>query len=170
MVVVSLVRSNREHKAGFLNTSNRINVLLSRAMHGMVLVGNRQTFEAAKTTPMRVTPHSINGCSKLPACDMILDTLIRKFGKGSIEPMFSWHLASALAAEKLKSVSWQASVVSVLVFSELEDSTTITCHNATLSISPACRLLQCADSTALPPSLCNQKHHNHHSPSKKAVL
>ncbi|KAK9802792.1 hypothetical protein WJX73_006176 [Symbiochloris irregularis] len=52
VVIVSLVRSNKEHKAGFLNTSNRINVLLSRAMHGMILVGNRETFEAGKTTPM----------------------------------------------------------------------------------------------------------------------
>lgn len=52
VVVVSLVRCNKEGKAGFLNTSNRINVLLSRAMHGMVLVGSTKTFKAARTTPM----------------------------------------------------------------------------------------------------------------------
>ena len=52
VIVISLVRSNKEGKAGFLNTSNRINVLLSRAMHGMVLVGNVDTFVAAKMTPM----------------------------------------------------------------------------------------------------------------------
>jgi hypothetical protein len=35
VIVVSLVRSNDERKCGFLKTSNRINVLLSRARHGM---------------------------------------------------------------------------------------------------------------------------------------
>ncbi|MCJ1422503.1 hypothetical protein MMC29_000383 [Sticta canariensis] len=52
IIIISLVRSNKDGRAGFLNTSNRINVLLSRAMHGMVLVGNEQTFAAAKKTPM----------------------------------------------------------------------------------------------------------------------
>ena len=35
IVVVSLVRSNDERRCGFLKTSNRINVFLSRARHGM---------------------------------------------------------------------------------------------------------------------------------------
>ena len=35
VVIISLVRSNDERKCGFLKTSNRINVLLSRAQHGM---------------------------------------------------------------------------------------------------------------------------------------
>ncbi|KPI35054.1 NFX1-type zinc finger-containing protein 1 [Cyphellophora attinorum] len=35
VVVVSLVRSNAEKKCGFLRTTNRANVLLSRAQHGM---------------------------------------------------------------------------------------------------------------------------------------
>lgn len=52
IIIISLVRSNKEGRAGFLNTSNRINVLLSRAMHGMVLIGNADTFAAAKKTPM----------------------------------------------------------------------------------------------------------------------
>ena len=30
IIIVSLVRSNAEGKAGFLNTTNRVNVLLSR--------------------------------------------------------------------------------------------------------------------------------------------
>lgn len=49
VVVVSLVRSNDAGRAGFLKTSNRINVLLSRAQHGMYLVGNGRTME---TVPM----------------------------------------------------------------------------------------------------------------------
>ncbi|TGO16135.1 hypothetical protein BPAE_0516g00020 [Botrytis paeoniae] len=43
VVVISLVRSNDERKCGFLKTSNRINVLLSRARHGMFIIGNSDT-------------------------------------------------------------------------------------------------------------------------------
>ncbi|EQB57810.1 hypothetical protein CGLO_02018 [Colletotrichum gloeosporioides Cg-14] len=39
VVVVSLVRSNNERRCGFLSTSNRINVLLSRARHGPSVCG-----------------------------------------------------------------------------------------------------------------------------------
>jgi hypothetical protein len=35
IIIVSLVRSNKEKKVGFLRTTNRINILLSRAKHGM---------------------------------------------------------------------------------------------------------------------------------------
>lgn len=49
VVVISLVRSNGERKCGFLKTSNRINVLLSRAQHGMYIIGNAQT---ARSVPM----------------------------------------------------------------------------------------------------------------------
>lgn len=43
VVVVSLVRSNSERRCGFLKTSNRINVLLSRAKHGLYIIGNSET-------------------------------------------------------------------------------------------------------------------------------
>ena len=43
-VVISLVRSNQQRKCGFLRTTNRINVLLSRAQHGMYLIGNTNTY------------------------------------------------------------------------------------------------------------------------------
>ena len=49
VIVVSLVRSNDERKCGFLKTSNRINVLLSRARHGMYIIGNAHT---ARSVPM----------------------------------------------------------------------------------------------------------------------
>ncbi|KAI1170055.1 hypothetical protein F4777DRAFT_595622 [Nemania sp. FL0916] len=45
VVVISLVRSNNEQRCGFLSTSNRINVLLSRAQHGMCIIGNTNTYE-----------------------------------------------------------------------------------------------------------------------------
>src|SRR5258708_2330707 len=44
VIIVSLVRSNKEKKVGFLRTTNRINVLLSRAQHGMYLIGNTDTY------------------------------------------------------------------------------------------------------------------------------
>ncbi|KAL4921521.1 hypothetical protein BDW62DRAFT_208480 [Aspergillus aurantiobrunneus] len=43
IVVVSLVRSNPQNRCGFLSTSNRINVLLSRAQHGMYILRNSET-------------------------------------------------------------------------------------------------------------------------------
>ncbi|CAG8179548.1 unnamed protein product [Penicillium salamii] len=43
IVVISLVRSNSQNNCGFLRTSNRINVLLSRAQHGMYIIGNSET-------------------------------------------------------------------------------------------------------------------------------
>jgi len=49
VIVISLVRSNDERKCGFLKTSNRINVLLSRARHGMYIIGNAQI---ASSVPM----------------------------------------------------------------------------------------------------------------------
>ncbi|KAK5991678.1 NFX1-type zinc finger-containing-like protein [Cladobotryum mycophilum] len=44
VIIVSLVRSNPAHRVGFLRTENRINVLLSRAQHGMYLIGNTETY------------------------------------------------------------------------------------------------------------------------------
>jgi len=46
VVIVSLVRSNAENRPGFLKTPNRINVLLSRAQHGMYIIGNADTMES----------------------------------------------------------------------------------------------------------------------------
>ena len=49
VIIISLVRSNAERNCGFLKTSNRINVLLSRARHGMYIIGNTYT---ARPVPM----------------------------------------------------------------------------------------------------------------------
>ncbi|KAH8702683.1 hypothetical protein GQ44DRAFT_732776 [Phaeosphaeriaceae sp. PMI808] len=46
IIIVSLVRSNQKNNPGFLKTPNRINVLLSRAQHGMYIVGNTNTTES----------------------------------------------------------------------------------------------------------------------------
>lgn len=44
IIIISLVRSNSEKRVGFLRTPNRINVLLSRAKHGMYLIGDAETY------------------------------------------------------------------------------------------------------------------------------
>ncbi|PGG95383.1 hypothetical protein AJ79_10093, partial [Helicocarpus griseus UAMH5409] len=44
ITIISLVRSNKDNRVGFLRTTNRINVLLSRAQHGMYLIGNVDTY------------------------------------------------------------------------------------------------------------------------------
>jgi hypothetical protein len=46
IIIVSLVRSNDRQNVGFLKTTNRINVLLSRAQHGMYLIGNAETYSS----------------------------------------------------------------------------------------------------------------------------
>ncbi|KAI9155055.1 NFX1-type zinc finger-containing protein 1 [Paramyrothecium foliicola] len=46
IVIISLVRSNEIQRPGFLKTENRINVLVSRAQHGMFLIGNSQTYSS----------------------------------------------------------------------------------------------------------------------------
>ncbi|KAF3763606.1 hypothetical protein M406DRAFT_260943 [Cryphonectria parasitica EP155] len=46
VVIISLVRSNMENRCGFLSTSNRINVLLSRAKHGCYILGNAKTYQS----------------------------------------------------------------------------------------------------------------------------
>lgn len=44
VVIISLVRSNAQNRCGFLSTSNRINVLMSRAKHGCYIIGNAKTY------------------------------------------------------------------------------------------------------------------------------
>ncbi|KAI9743632.1 MAG: hypothetical protein M1818_002948 [Claussenomyces sp. TS43310] len=62
VVVVSLVRSNDERKCGFLKTSNRINVLLSRARHGMYIIGNSDT---SRPVPMWAEFVALNAVQEL---------------------------------------------------------------------------------------------------------
>jgi superfamily I DNA and/or RNA helicase len=45
IIILSLVRSNANNKIGFLKTQNRIIVALSRAQHGMFIVGDGKLLE-----------------------------------------------------------------------------------------------------------------------------
>ncbi len=53
VVVASLVRSNSSGKVGFLGEPERINVLLSRARHGMVIIGSAATLRHAASPSAR---------------------------------------------------------------------------------------------------------------------
>ena len=46
--IISLVRSNAEGSIGFLYEPERVNVMLSRARHGMIILGNDQTLRHSK--------------------------------------------------------------------------------------------------------------------------
>ncbi|GFH22998.1 uncharacterized protein HaLaN_20542, partial [Haematococcus lacustris] len=54
IVIVSLVRSNSAGKVGFLKEPERINVLLSRARHGMILIGNADTLRNASSSAAKI--------------------------------------------------------------------------------------------------------------------
>lgn len=67
MVIVSLVRSNENGNLGFLRILNRVNVLLSRAMHGMYLLGNADCLRMCKKdgglwVRLDFQPPGRNGC------------------------------------------------------------------------------------------------------------
>ncbi|GMH38367.1 hypothetical protein BSKO_06251 [Bryopsis sp. KO-2023] len=52
IVILSLVRNNKAGKVGFLGTKNRANVLLSRAMEGMYILGNAESLRVCKRSDM----------------------------------------------------------------------------------------------------------------------
>jgi len=48
IVIASLTRSNPERKIGFMSAPERVNVLLSRARDGLIMIGDANTFLEAK--------------------------------------------------------------------------------------------------------------------------
>ncbi|RWH76844.1 MAG: ATPase [Mesorhizobium sp.] len=57
IVIVSLVRSNERGQIGFLNTENRINVAVSRAMDRLILVGAAAMFRKSSSKLSDVLAH-----------------------------------------------------------------------------------------------------------------
>jgi hypothetical protein len=55
VVLISLVRNNDKGQIGFLADPERVNVLLSRARYGMILLGNAQTLRKGSNKPGRRT-------------------------------------------------------------------------------------------------------------------
>ncbi|CAK4146097.1 unnamed protein product [Aphanomyces euteiches] len=52
LVIVSTVRSNQKGQTGFLKVFNRVNVMLSRAKHAMILLGSASTIRRSKNAEM----------------------------------------------------------------------------------------------------------------------
>ncbi|PVI03012.1 P-loop containing nucleoside triphosphate hydrolase protein [Periconia macrospinosa] len=48
IVIVSLTRSNSDGEIGFMSSPERLNVLLSRARNGLILIGNAETFVSSR--------------------------------------------------------------------------------------------------------------------------
>ena len=52
IVLVSMTRSNKSHDIGFMAAPERLNVLLSRARNGLIMIGNSDTFMNARKGSM----------------------------------------------------------------------------------------------------------------------
>ena len=52
IIILSLVRNNADCVIGFLNTFNRVNVMLTRAKEGMFILGNKSSLLAHPKTPI----------------------------------------------------------------------------------------------------------------------
>lgn len=48
IVIASLTRSNSNHDIGFMTSPERVNVLLSRARDGLIMIGNAETFQKSR--------------------------------------------------------------------------------------------------------------------------
>ena len=48
IVLISMTRSNKSHDIGFMAAPERLNVLLSRARNGLIMIGNSETFMKAR--------------------------------------------------------------------------------------------------------------------------
>ncbi|KAF2429946.1 P-loop containing nucleoside triphosphate hydrolase protein [Tothia fuscella] len=56
IVIVSLTRSNEKGDIGFMFSPERLNVLLSRARDGLIMIGNAQTFLKSRNSDQAWTP------------------------------------------------------------------------------------------------------------------
>ncbi len=71
IVIISLVRSNPEGRIGFLKMFNRVNVLLTRARHGMILFGNAEMLDratikrAGQQNPWAVTLRALRNSNRI---------------------------------------------------------------------------------------------------------
>ncbi|KAK6514825.1 hypothetical protein TWF506_007187 [Arthrobotrys conoides] len=84
VVIISLVRSNNERQCGFLKTSNRINVLLSRAKWGMYIIGDANTAGSVPMWQNVISQMNLNNClgdAFELECDRHKETLIRAASK-----------------------------------------------------------------------------------------
>jgi hypothetical protein len=60
IIIVSTVRSNEQGSVGFLGEPERVNVMLSRAKHGLLILGNMETLINAKSAKAKKLWVSVN--------------------------------------------------------------------------------------------------------------
>ena len=95
-MIFSTVRSNKDGGLGFLSNERRINVALTRAKHGMIILGNKKTLESDPNWKdliemCRIKGHILTQLSQIthlfdrfsqqsrPAADPILNPAKKKF-------------------------------------------------------------------------------------------
>jgi superfamily I DNA and/or RNA helicase len=61
-MIMSTARSNDEDRIGFLDSYRRINVALTRAQHGLIIIGNRQTLKSDDKWKAIIQHFIENGC------------------------------------------------------------------------------------------------------------
>ena len=76
IVIISLVRSNKDNNIGFVVQPNRVNVMLSRAKHCQIIIGNSEVMQNAKSA------HGLD-CSGGPLWTVICEHLV---GRKSMFP------------------------------------------------------------------------------------
>ena len=60
-VILSLVRSNAAKQVGFMNQEPRVNVALTRAKHGLVIVGDAHTFSTTQPWTSMIESYQLRG-------------------------------------------------------------------------------------------------------------
>jgi regulator of nonsense transcripts 1 len=61
-MIMSAVRSNDEDRIGFLDSYRRINVALTRAQHGLIIIGNRMTLKSDEVWSAIIKHFIDNNC------------------------------------------------------------------------------------------------------------
>lgn len=59
-MVISLVRARASNDIGFLNSKNRMNVSITRARLGQIIIGNSPTFSFSKSWSKFITDYSVS--------------------------------------------------------------------------------------------------------------
>lgn len=113
-MIVSLTRSNKNGDIGFMFSAERLNVMLSRARNGLIMIGNAQTFLSSRRADLAWKPfldllknkgHLYDGlpiqCQQHPEKKALLRTAeefeIECPDGGCSEP---WHVTLSIASVK----------------------------------------------------------------------
>lgn len=102
IIVISLVRSNRAKAMGFLSVENRINVALTRARHGMFIVGNSDMLHGHKLWTRIIDTLNKDGCfdDRIPLVDQETGEIVKVKSGEEISALLLGDDAGALGDTK----------------------------------------------------------------------